>query len=298
MIVTADPLGDFNATSQILRYSALAREITIPRIPSVTSQILAATATSSSIGSQTYFSAHGGSGPHRNRTPTDTERETMELAALEIARMSEEIDALRSELLAETQRRMEAESHLLSFEERLNEQLYEQLYEQEMDVREECFREMEGRMALEMAKWRARWEAELDSRDEHVDRKIEILERCLNEEVGKEGSGWTTGGMEDDDKENYVPHEQVEELMDENERLRRQVAQLQRELEGNRSPSKKRSILGESRLVSSNQSFGGDDVEEEMQRLRLSGPEGKSPVKKMKKLAARKWEIVDEGEYF
>ncbi|KAL7274149.1 hypothetical protein RUND412_002965 [Rhizina undulata] len=31
MIVTADAMGDFNATSQILRYSALAREITVPR---------------------------------------------------------------------------------------------------------------------------------------------------------------------------------------------------------------------------------------------------------------------------
>src|SRR5690606_4112554 len=34
MIVTADPLGDYNATSQILRYSALAREVTVPRAPS------------------------------------------------------------------------------------------------------------------------------------------------------------------------------------------------------------------------------------------------------------------------
>ena len=39
MIVTADPVGDFNATSQILRYSALAREVTVPRVPSVVSTI-------------------------------------------------------------------------------------------------------------------------------------------------------------------------------------------------------------------------------------------------------------------
>lgn len=31
MIVTADAMGDFNATSQILKYAALAREITVPR---------------------------------------------------------------------------------------------------------------------------------------------------------------------------------------------------------------------------------------------------------------------------
>jgi len=40
MVVTADPKGDFNATSQILRYSALAREVTVPRVPSLTDTIL------------------------------------------------------------------------------------------------------------------------------------------------------------------------------------------------------------------------------------------------------------------
>ncbi|KAG0135020.1 P-loop containing nucleoside triphosphate hydrolase protein [Tuber indicum] len=34
MIVTADAMGDFNATTQILRYSALAREVTVPRASS------------------------------------------------------------------------------------------------------------------------------------------------------------------------------------------------------------------------------------------------------------------------
>ncbi|KAK6421265.1 hypothetical protein LTR95_016838, partial [Oleoguttula sp. CCFEE 5521] len=41
MIVTADPGGDFNATGQILRYSALAKNIVAPRVPSTTSTILA-----------------------------------------------------------------------------------------------------------------------------------------------------------------------------------------------------------------------------------------------------------------
>jgi hypothetical protein len=142
MVVTADPVGDFNATSQILRYSALAREITVPRIPSVTSTILA------SGSSQGYFSASGSGGGRRS--PTDTERETMEIAALEIARMSEEIDGLRAELASETQRRMEAEAHLLSSEERM--------LELEMEVREECFLEMEKRMASEMEPdGRERW---------------------------------------------------------------------------------------------------------------------------------------------
>ncbi|KAF8243348.1 P-loop containing nucleoside triphosphate hydrolase protein [Wilcoxina mikolae CBS 423.85] len=35
MIVTADPCGDFNSTLQILRYAALAKEVTVPKAPSV-----------------------------------------------------------------------------------------------------------------------------------------------------------------------------------------------------------------------------------------------------------------------
>ena len=45
MIVTADPRGDYNATSQILRYSALAREVTVPRIPSITQAFLMSAST-------------------------------------------------------------------------------------------------------------------------------------------------------------------------------------------------------------------------------------------------------------
>jgi hypothetical protein len=262
MIVTADPVGDFNATSQILRYSALAREITVPRIPSVTSTILA------SGSSQCYFSAPGSVG--RMRSPTETERETMEIAALEIARMSEEIDGLRAELMAETQRRMEAEAHLSTSEERM--------LELEMEIREECFQEMEKSMAFEMERWKARWAGEMDRADEHVDRKLEILTRGI--EV-----------RNDEDKENE--RTEAEELQDENERLRHQVAQLQRELQG-RSPSK-RSILGESRLGMAVEPV--NDMGSAMQKLRLSGNENnKSPVKKMKKLTARKWDMIDADE--
>lgn len=49
MIVTADAMGDFNATTQILRYSALARDVTIPRAAS--RQLSTATTTSLSSSS-------------------------------------------------------------------------------------------------------------------------------------------------------------------------------------------------------------------------------------------------------
>lgn len=162
MIVTADPIGDFNATSQILRYSALAREITVPRIPSVTSTILNK---SNHIGRHSPTSSDSGNSSYNSSTSHD--RETMEIAALEIARLSEEIDGLRGELDREQQRRVELEAHLMSAEERA--------MEIEARVREECFLEMEGVMKREMGRWKGAWAEERERNEEHVDRKIEIL---------------------------------------------------------------------------------------------------------------------------
>lgn len=267
MIVTADPLGDFNATSQILRYSALAREITVPRIPSVTSTILAQSASSN------YFSQR----PFGNgrTTPSDTERETMEIAALEIARMSEEIDGLRLELAREQERRLEVEAHL----ETAREELEGRVLEKEAEVREDCYSEMEKKLQQEMQRWKATWAAEADRCDEHMDKKLEILTRTI--EIA-----------EDEDKENQAV-EVNEDLETENERLRREVAMLRRDLQS-RSPSKKSG--GPLRELSG--------VEREMEKLRISndsmssvsGGSSGSPMKKVKKLTSRKWDLLDEGE--
>jgi hypothetical protein len=105
----------------------------------------------------------------------------MEIAALEIARMSEEIDGLRAELTAETQRRIEAEAHLLSIEDRT--------LEVEMEVREECFQEMEKKMRIEMERWKARWAGEMDRADEHVDRAV----RSVVDGVEKDASAGLVG---------------------------------------------------------------------------------------------------------
>jgi hypothetical protein len=269
MIVTADPLGDFNATSQILRYSALAREITVPRIPSVTSTILAQSASSN------YFSTRP-LGNGRN-TPSDTERETMEIAALEIARMSEEIDGLRLELAREQERRLEVEAHL----ETAREEVEDRLLEKEAEVREECFLEMETKLQQEMQRWKATWAAEADRSDEHMDKKLEIFTRTIDT-------------AEDEDKENQEVHIN-EDLAEQNERLRREVAVLRRDMQS-RSPSKKSG--GPLREISA--------VGREMERLRISndsiGSMGSrsasgSPVKKVKKLTSRKWDLMDEGEF-
>jgi hypothetical protein len=263
MIVTADPIGDFNATSQILRYSALAREITVPRIPSVTSTILAQSASSN------YFSQRPlGNG---RSTPSDTERETMEIAALEIARMSEEIDGLRLELAREQERRLEVEAHL----ETAREEIEERVLEKEAEVREECYLEMETKLQQEMQRWKATWAVEADRSDEHMDKKLEILTRTIDV-------------AEDEDKENQHVEVNVD-LESENERLRREVAMLRRDLQS-RSPSKKGG--GPLRELSG--------VGREMETLRISNNSissvGGGPVKKVKKLTSRKWDLMDEGE--
>ncbi|KAG9232218.1 kinesin family protein-like protein [Amylocarpus encephaloides] len=270
MIVTADPLGDFNATSQILRYSALAREITVPRIPSVTSTIMAQS-TASHYFSPRVLGTTGG-----RSTPTDSERETMEIAALEIARMSEEIDGLRVELKEEQERRFESEARY--------ESLSERTVEIELEIREEVFGEMEKQMQVEMRRWKASVAAEADHFDERMDRKLDILSKTIDL------------GDEDENKENANNGEtRNADLEDENARLRREVEMLRRELQC-QSPSKKssRNVLG--------------DIGSQMERLSVSshsssdnrpvkkGPQMGSPLKKVRKLTAKKWDVVEDDD--
>ncbi|KAH7403879.1 kinesin family protein-like protein [Cadophora sp. MPI-SDFR-AT-0126] len=292
MIVTADPLGDFNATSQILRYSALAREITVPRIPSVTSTILAQSTASH------YFSPRS--------PPSDTDRSTMEIAALEIARMSEEIDGLRAELLSAHQARLETDAHLESMAERM--------VELEQEVREECYAEMETRLQDEIRRWKAQWQAEQDRNDEHMDRKLEIYTRSIDAADTEppphhhpHHSSIENQGEAEEDKENaHSGPGKIDNLQIENERLRREIETLRRELSV-KSPSKKsRMPLRESRVGRdrSNTPEGDGGMEEQFERLSVSGGGNggdrgmgeRSPTKKVRKLVARKWDLLDEGE--
>jgi hypothetical protein len=278
MIVTADPLGDFNATSQILRYSALAREVTVPRIPSVTSTILAQNASN-------YFNGRTTGGSDRS-SPSDTGRETMELAALEIARMSEEIDGLRAELLAEQEQRLEVSAHL----ETLRSELEDRLLEKEAEVREECYIEMEQKLQQETQRWKNTWAMEQESAEEHLDRKIDLLTRGID----------TT----DEDKENANAGQgtpQTDDLEMENMRLRREVELLTRQLQS-RSPTRRPAQPGPS---GESMLRGGpltelSSVGNALERLRIasdSAAQGtSSPLRKVRKLTARKWDLMDEGE--
>ncbi|CAK7201750.1 hypothetical protein SEUCBS139899_004462 [Sporothrix eucalyptigena] len=364
MIVTADPHGDFNATSQILRYSALAREITVPRIPSITQTIMGSAQAnsqqaplSSSPPLSTVSTASSGhhsnnhavhhhrpffppgstsnTAPH-NRTfspisnASSEDRVTMEIAALEIARMSEEIDYLRASLEEEAEKRREAESHLLSMTDRM--------LEQEQEIREDCAIEFEQRLAVEMSRWKASLEVEKERGEEHWDRKVEVMERLQSRESDENSTGGA-GCCDHEDKENVL----VENLEEENERLRREIAVLKRELTG-RSPVKRKPLRERDDLptaspgtpVSAGRSAAdrhvtasaadkmldkaSESIRRKMERLRVSEDDADSIMgrpsgrpsgasmksvasngspKKMRKLSPRKWDVtLDDDDLF
>ncbi len=181
MIVTADPLGDFNATSQILRYSALAREVTVPRTPSVSSTILSGTTIHS--GSTKYQSSGCGS-----PSLAIADQALAEMAFSEIARLTEEVEVLGVRLADEQERRREVEEAWQRAEEKAE--------EIEREVREQCWGEMERRTEEERRRWINAWGEEVillqmgirivrltrkkgDRNDEHLDRKLEILSQGI-----------------------------------------------------------------------------------------------------------------------
>lgn len=298
MIVTADPRGDFNATSQILRYSALAREVTVPRIPSITATILASAPPTGNNALPPHAAQYHprpfmppGPSSYRNHTPSGSvdERATMEIAALEIARLSDDIDQLRDELEHQTDARLSAEAHLLSMEDRL--------LDLEAAVRDDCATEFEERLTLELARFKASLALEQERNDEHWDRKVDVLERGLD---GSDPAG-------ECDKENVL----VEDLAQEVERLRRENAVLKREL-ACRSPSKRTPLAEREDFVSTgtstpNSAFGGSvaNLGRKLERMRVgssanetprtpSGASNGSPSKKARKLGTKRWEELDE----
>ncbi|KAM0512279.1 hypothetical protein ACHAPE_008974 [Trichoderma viride] len=280
MIVTADPLGDFNATSQILRYSALAREVTVPRAPSFSAGM-----GSNGHGTPRSFGNNGFGSVRSHFSPVSAteERVTMEIAALEIARMSDEIEQLRGEIDIQSEARIAAEAHLLSAEDRM--------IDIEAAIREECAIEFEQRLAIELARFKASMQIEKERHEDHWDRKVDILERSLDSATFDEGF----------DKENIL----VENLTQEVERLRRENTILKREM-GSRSPSKRKPL--EEREDYSTASAGGDStvkpksdsvlsLNRKLERLKVGdGPRlhaNPGSPKKVRRLVARRWEDSD-----
>lgn len=218
MVVTADPLGDYNATSQILRYSALAREVTVPRIPSVSSTILSGSAKPSPLLSGRC-------------TPTAAQEE-LEHTLGEIAALREQIEVTQMRLEEEIHRRREAEMSWKAAEERV-----EQV---EQEVREEVWHEMEAKMEEEQRRWRAAREEEAERHDEHLDKKLDILTRDFV--------------IHEDPEPTLV--ERMTELEDENAMLKTRIANMDRE-KGMRSPSKKMRVLKTRKWEGSDVGLGG-----------------------------------------
>lgn len=261
MIVTADAHGDYNATSQILRYSALAREISVPRIPSITATILQANAAPAHVPDPRscaslslslpptdvlhrppFFQGNEISSPkvQRSFSPTNTasseDRVTMERAALEIARLAEENRYLRDSLAREQDDRVTAEAHLRSMEDRM--------LDLEQAVREDCVAEFDQRLDVELARWKAAMQVAIERGEEHWDRKMDLFERSLPSRTAIIGPYTSGNGAED--KENVL----VKSLDEENQRLRREVTTLSRGLAGC-SPSKRVPLIDREDLQAS-----------------------------------------------
>ncbi|KAK1063664.1 hypothetical protein LTR74_009276 [Friedmanniomyces endolithicus] len=246
MIVTADPLGDFNATSQILRYSALAREVTVPRIPSVTSTFLSGAMT-----------------PHgkiaSGRTTPSAAQEDLEQALTQLSRLQEELEVTQVLLEEETFRRQEAEASWQRAESRIE--------EVEAEIREELVEEMEAQLQLEQRRWRAARDVEMDAQDEHVDRKLDLLTQQMSiyedetaeqensrladptsPSTTKMGQEATVSGQQDASRNSAGAFAlKYTELENENAALRQKLAGIEREREQMRSPSKKLRVLKPSR---------------------------------------------------
>ncbi|KAH7401048.1 P-loop containing nucleoside triphosphate hydrolase protein [Phaeosphaeria sp. MPI-PUGE-AT-0046c] len=236
MVVTADPQSDFNATSQILRYSALAREVTVPRIPSTTSTILsglpprypASTATSS------------------GRTTPSAVLEELESANAEIARLTQEIEIFSLRLTEETARRKAAESSWAAAE--------DHMAELEQDIRDECYAEMETAVDQERRRWQAALDNEQDNQQAHLDSKIDVVIKATKAQMRDEVKVY-----EDPDPE---LRDRVDELERENEMLKAKLEARERDAQTrSASPVKKMRVLKAKKWVDPEGTlgFGLDD---------------------------------------
>jgi hypothetical protein len=244
MIVTGDATGDFNATSQILRYSALAREVTVPRIPSVTSTILSGGPSSgqhhSRPGTSGSNSASGRDTPSSSTSNRHQLIEDLEHAQLDLARLETDVEILSLQLDEERQRREAAEACWAAGEERF--------MALEQEIRDECFAEMASLMEAERRRWKATWDDEADRSDERVDAKIAILTRGVvleDEDAAAPEAISAPAAVEGGGGQGAAGSAKVRQLEEENATLRRRLELLEREslLKTPTQPSKKQRVL-------------------------------------------------------
>lgn len=217
MVVTADPQGDFNATSQILRYSALAREVTVPRIPSTTSTILSG-----------LPAKYPGTTTSSGRTTPSAALEELEFANAEIARLTQEIEIFALRLSEETARRKSAEASWAAAE--------DHMADLEQDIRDECYAEMETAVDQERRRWQSALDNEQDNQQAHLDSKIDVVIKATKAQMRDEVRIY-----EDPDPE---LKDRVDELERENEMLKAKLEAKEREAHNrSASPVKKMRVL-------------------------------------------------------
>ena len=236
MVVTADPQGDFNATSQILRYSALAREVTVPRIPSTTSTILSGTPLKYP---NSITTASG-------RTTPSAVLDELENANAEIIRLTAEVEILALRLSEETARRKAAESSWAAAEDHMT--------DLEQEIRDECYLEMETAVEQERRRWQAALDNEQDNQQAHLDSKIDVVIKATKAQMRQEVKVY-----EDPDPE---LKDRVDELERENEMLRAKLEAKEKEAQNrSASPVKKMRVLKSKRWEDPERTLGfGDDV--------------------------------------
>ena len=231
MIVTADARGDFNATSQILRYSALAREVTVPRIPSVSSVIQNGVGGGGRVSptdiaypniflanDKTFANRH----PMLSPSPTESQRPQSSYSSASImspvesdSEITNANAILRLQLADETSRRRAAESSWLAAEQRLadaEERLAatgDRIAAAEQAVRDEMCVLLEEAVEAERRRWKGVWDEELERQDDKVDRKIEIMERrgggSVDDDDDDNDSGVAANGIFNGNGDKY-PH--------------------------------------------------------------------------------------------
>ncbi|CAG8124707.1 unnamed protein product [Penicillium salamii] len=281
MVVTADPVGDFNATSQILRYSALAREVTVPRAPSVCESII-------SVASSSHRSASGRSSHHFDAT------EELERAAAEINRLTRDCHALAVKLAEEEIARSEVETRLQAAEERC--------LMVEQDVREECWAEMDEKMEEERKRWQNAWDEQVNTIHQALCAKLNIVRSVATMSTSTRRSSLSPVDsrvlFEDTDS-----NDRMDELEQENDQLRRKLAAFEREMlskSPSRKPRPKNAPSARSNLQSRE-----SDIENALQRMdqlkladTMFAPPSPttSPIKKTRKMGTRKWDLAPEDD--
>lgn len=151
MVVTADAMGDFHATTQILRYSALAREVTVPRA----SSRAMSDSSVSSLSDVGVVDALVGGGSGVNLVPGEQRL---------VARLISQLKEMEMKAKDMESRWKEAEERCLYLEQ---------------TVREEVADEMEGRLEDMRRGMMERLETEVEWREGYVDGKIDIMKRGI-----------------------------------------------------------------------------------------------------------------------